>query len=126
MGDIRVMRPAPLTEHERAAVDDIFTIAAHHDRECQRAWRVISDALIRVPGTTATVESLEIEEQLYAWESTASALYATIARAVLERAPLLGLFEGDILGLQGGELAGLLRPIFEEAGIADRFVESGR
>ncbi|MDP9266209.1 MAG: hypothetical protein M3O91_08870 [Chloroflexota bacterium] len=119
-----MMRPAPLTQQERDAVDDIFTIAAHHDRECQRAWQVISDALISVPGRTATVDSLEIEEQLYHWESAVSELHGTIARAALERAPLLGLFDGDILGLHGGELARLLRPIFEEAGIADRFVTS--
>lgn len=124
MGGIRAMRPEPLTEHERDAVDDIFTIAAHHDRECQRAWRVISDALIRVPSGTATVDSMEIDEQLCDWESAVSKLHATIARAVLDRAPLLGVLDGDILGLQGGELARLVRPIFEEAGIPDRFVTS--
>ncbi len=119
------LRSPKLIEHEHDALSDLLQIAQNHDLIVEKARRVLRDTLVDVPDRKITADPLEVEIMLGDWESAIADLHATIARAAHERAVLYAPFnphdDGSIVGLTGDELEAVLRPIFEESGIGDRF-----
>ncbi|MDP9264772.1 MAG: hypothetical protein M3O91_01445 [Chloroflexota bacterium] len=119
------LRSPKLIEHERDALSDLLTLAEHHDLVVEKAYRVVYDAVVNVPGQTVTADPLDIEIMLGDWTGAITDLHAIVGRAALERAPLYAPFDprnyGLLIELQGDELEAVLRPIFAESGIGERF-----
>lgn len=117
-------RPIPLVGNEIAAMSHIFAMAGSFDRVTQAAYRKVSDRLRLTAGKPqVTIDVLEAEQEISAYIIATEDLCATIAPAVLHRALDLELPATDeILNLIDEPLRAFLAPIFEESGIADRFV----
>ena len=122
-------RTEPLSEHEHAVLDDLFTIAARHDRACKAADDKLRTTLgLRSKQTRIEIDVLDAEQELNDLLSLTDGLHALIARAALDRAAFLGFLHptDSLLELDDTQAERLVRPIFEESGIGDRYVVAGQ
>jgi hypothetical protein len=109
-----------LTDVERQVVYDIFTIARYHSRECQANLKELREA----EELEAGVDSDDFGNYLWA----VGHLHAAIAPAAVALVPILAPLDRSdgarIALLDPGrekDLERFLRPIFEQAGLADDF-----
>lgn len=118
------LRGRALTETERDALERLFGIAASFDRDCIEADAVVYQKLgFAEP---ATPERERDDGDLNAYVAALRDFWATIALAALARlefiAPFAEARTDTFGGLYGAAGEPLIRPIFEESGIGDRFV----
>jgi hypothetical protein len=110
-----------LTEAQRDALSDLLTQAQRHDVVVDDAFRAVREA---VQGPIVKGAAAHIEALLDEWQDAISELNTIIGSAAT--ATVLALFsphdDWSVGGLRGEELEAVLKPIFDESGIAHRFI----
>jgi hypothetical protein len=113
-------------------LEEIFDLAMWHDRRCVAARAAVQRRLhltANGPNDNPVVDRVQIEEELNELHYARIEVAAVIAVAALGRVQVLAPFlrgmrdRGTYSELQGAELEAFLRPIFEESGIGDRWVD---
>lgn len=122
----------PLSDNERRVLEDVFSHVVSHDREVQTRYRTITETLDPGEGkstrsvTLKPLDAVQLSDLVVELMGEISDLCAATAPAALERARMLGILPASeaVHNLSIADASDFVRPIFEEAGIADRFVES--
>jgi len=116
--------PIQLDDTEREVVYDIFTIARYHSRECQEKLQQLRSQMATDPD--ALTDSDEFGNYLWA----VGHLYAALAPAAVSLVPILAPIDksdGARIELldrgRENDLERFMRPIFDEAGIAEDFAK---
>ncbi|MFN2521682.1 MAG: hypothetical protein ABR525_11695 [Candidatus Limnocylindria bacterium] len=112
----------PLTERQLETLANLLTQAQRHDVVVERAYRAVREA---VGGQTMTAGPDQIETLLDGWQDAITELHLRIGAAARAAAvhyePLSPRDDWSISGLHGDELQAVLKPLFEQSGIPDRF-----
>lgn len=109
-----------LTHQEQRTLEHIFTVARAHSSLCESTFLAVHDAIEETPTAPEATDFLE------EYVATLEKVFAAIAPAALARVSMLAPIAGDgIVALLNGDhredAEAFIRPIFEEAGIAEDF-----
>lgn len=133
-------RPSAITvEVERPAatryLEDIFLQVRQHDRRIEELNARVNELVgnrqeARPAGRLVIARELrELSDLVTALENAASHLLAIVTPAALCRAEEAAVvapeYQQGIFDMRGTSAEHYIRPIFEESGIADRFVTTG-